>query len=555
MYLTTVQHSKKGSSHYANEVSVIEKASHVFIGPYIENEMNGCFHCFYHLLEANGSNYKEIIDFGLTFDRTSITDSVLRNMALESFINKVLIINKKTFEYEWKKIRKTPFCNECSDHVEPAAGEKEIFADSCEYRVKSSLEISSLIEEYQDEIIDWDTGPGKNIFRDAESNIIPMYAIEANIGNRKYYSYGRTVNLTASRNAAILELLERYSSMVPRFKEPINDSYENLIRKGKRVLHPSKYILRENQVFKEDAVMYWSECIEHGSGKKFLIPEQMMYFDNQLLRGEERFLYETSNGTALGGSPEEALVYAALEAVERDCFLVHWYTKKLPKRVDQSSITDPKVKHVLETLCDLGYEIHLFDITLETEIPTIWILIRNQNENASIHLYNAAGSHYEPEAAIFAALVEAATSIIVYEEKLGKEKEELKYLIGNPEGVRKMEDHVNYYAFKENAGAFDYLLDNLSSLERTTITEMEPSFPFSFRNILEKILTHHPELYYCNMPNDLIREMDLHVVKVFIPTLQPMTFGKQNERINSGRLGCYDRGRTNIAGKEPHPFP
>ncbi|WP_113929028.1 YcaO-like family protein [Bacillus sp. P14.5] len=554
MNLTTVQHSRKERTQSAKEVGVLEKASHVFIGPYIKDKMNGCFQCFYHILESNDSNYKEIIDFGPSFAHTSLTESVLREMAPETFVNKVLIINKKTFEFEWKNIRKSPFCKTCSGYLEPAGGESTVFKDSSVYRVKSSQEISNLIEAYQDEIIDWDTGIGKTIFRDAESNIIPMYAIEANIGNRKYYSYGRTVNLTRSRNAAILELLERYSSMLPRFKETIYDSYANLILKGRHVLHPSKYILRHNQVFKEDAGMYWSVCIEQGSGKKVLVPEQMMYFDNQLLRGEERFLYETSNGTALGGTPEEALVYAALEAVERDCFLVHWYTKKLPKLVEQSSIKDPKVKRVLETLYGLGYDIHLFDISLETEIPAIWILIRNQNEDANIHIYNAAGSHYEPEAAIFAALVEAATSIIVYEEKLGKEKEGLKHLIANPEGVRKMEDHVNYYAFKENAGAFDYLLDNLSDLERTTTTAMEPSFPFSFTNILGKILNHHPEIYFCNMPNDLIEEMDLHVVKVFIPTLQPMTFGKQNERINADRLSRYGR-EKNIFEKEPHPFP
>ena len=71
---------------------------------------------------------------------------------------------------------------------------------------------------------------------------------------------------------------------------------------------------------------------------------------------------------------------------------------------------------------------------------------------------------------------------------------------------------------------------------------MRPDFTFTLENILEKVSKHHPEIYYTDMSNPLIDEMDLSVIKVFIPSLQPMTFGKQNERINEERL-------NRVAGK------
>src|SRR5699024_6764570 len=469
-------------------------------------------------------------------------------------MNKVLLIEKKNISFHWKWIRKTPFCPLCENYLEEG---KKLSWDSESVkgkdRVKSAAEINDWIKSYDPELIDRDVGLGLRLFRDAESSILPMYAIESRINQRQFFYYGRTVELLDAKNSAILEMLERYSSMVPQFKPYIYGSYEDLHEEDYQIIPPEKYILRHE--FNPKKKLYWSECQRYGSEESFLIPEQMMYFDNQLLRKEERFIYETSNGTAMGGNIEEALVYAVLEAIERDCFLVHWYIKKLPRLIDPASIKDKNIKQLIHSLENLGYEIHLFDITLETKIPTVWVFASNQREDANLYLYNAAGSHYDPEKAIFAALVEVETSVIVYEEKLEEEKKDLLHLIQNPGEVMQMEDHVNYYSFQENAGAFSYLLDQIEKLEVIRTEEMKPAFSFSFENILKAVSEHHSEIYYTNMSNQLIAEMDLSVVKVFVPSLQPMTFVKQNERINRKRLQDLAGQDSIRIGKEPHPFP
>ncbi|MBP3038190.1 YcaO-like family protein [Bacillaceae bacterium Marseille-Q3522] len=537
------------------KINYFETSSYLFIGPNQEEEGHGCFSCFYHLLESNESNFKQRIDYeenkryGL-----QVFKDFLATLDKKAFINQVLIVNKKNMQFEWKKIRKTPFCRLCSAYrAEQRESKWESYHLEGRDRVKSKEAITETIKNYYQELIDADVGVGVRMFRDAESNIIPMYAIESRIHKRIFFSYGRTAQISDAKNAAILEMLERYSSMVPQFKQPIYASYQQLKLENHSVIPPEKYMLRIP--FDKQKKLYWSESTLYPSNETWLIPEQMMYFDNQLLRDEERFIYETSNGTAMGGSLEEAIVYAVLEAIERDCFLVHWYLKKLPKLIDPVSIKDKNIIQLMNTIEQIGYDIYLFDITLETNIPTVWIFMRNQKEKANLYLYNAAGSHYDPEKAIFAALVEAGTSVIVYEEKLAAEKERLSYLIKNPSKVTQMEDHVNYYAFKENAAAFQYLLSHINKLENTTVEEMRPGFSFTFKNILDTVIKYHPEIYYTDMSNTLIDEMGLSVVKVFIPSLQPMTFGKQNERINEERLKNVANKADVTIRKEPHPFP
>lgn len=51
--------------------------------------------------------------------------------------------------------------------------------------------------------------------------------------------------------------------------------------------------------------------------RPILVPESLAYYS---LGREDSFVYETSNGCALGGSLEEAIFHGILEAAERDSF-------------------------------------------------------------------------------------------------------------------------------------------------------------------------------------------------------------------------------------------
>lgn len=538
-----------------HQINYLETNSYLFIGPYQEDESASCFDCFLHQLKSNESKYFYYVD-------VENSQNDFENLAngfndQEKFVNKVLIINKSTMEQVWKSVLKTPFCDSCGkDYVyEPKESSNSEYMDT-KYRVKSLKNIQKRIDDLDQLLVDRDVGIGKFFFRDAESDIIPMYAIESTLNKRIYHSYGRTSTIGKSKLAAQLEMIERYSSMVPYFSRVIRGSYEELNKdESLSIVPPEEYNLRKGQDFPRNDEIVWGEVLDLHSKKTSYLPEQILYFDNQLLRNEKRFIYETSNGTALGGSLNEAIMYAIFEAIERDSFLSHWYTQKLPKLVLEETIENDEIKQLIYQYRQLGYELHILDITLETDIPVVWILMRNTNEDANLYLYSAAGAHYDPEEAILAALVEVGTSIIVYEKQLKDTKKNLVNLINHPERVLRMEDHVNYYSFKENSGVFDFIFNNIDSLDVISTSDMKPKFDFSFEKVITKIMHHHPKIYMRNMQNELLTNLDLYVVKVFIPSLQPITFGKQNERINFERLSNVAGRKIEKIGKEPHPFP
>ena len=92
-----------------------------------------------------------------------------------------------------------------------------------------------------------------------------------------------------------------------------------------------------------------------------LVPKLLAYYS---LGGEEGFVYETSNGSAVGGSLEEAILYGIFEVVERDSFLLTWYARLQVPRLDYSSSGDSELILMIGRLTAVtGYEVRLYNTT------------------------------------------------------------------------------------------------------------------------------------------------------------------------------------------------
>ncbi|UAC48728.1 YcaO-like family protein [Bacillus aquiflavi] len=557
---------EKASDCFLGKVHYLENTSFVFIGPYQKNEDEACFCCFEQMLKTNNSDYcYSLNNEPLRTTYYEWLKDVVEEMT-DLLINTVYIIDKRTNELTKKEIHKHPLCPVCKDDVIEGTFLQDVKIDTPlmeDGRTTPLKEIKSRLDSFQQTLIDYDTGIGKRIFRDVESDIVPMYGIESYLGNRSYHSYGRSKGLISSKYAGLLEMIERFSSMVPHFKPSVYLSYESLKKQAKNPVDPNGLILPNGQMINEQMEVYdpakkyyWTKCFDLGTEQTVYIPEQFIYYDHQILRNENRFVYETSNGTALGGSLQEAIIYGIFEAVERDNFLVHWYTKKLPRKINLETIQDEDINGVILFLKSKNFEVHLFDITLETGIPTVWVMAVNTSDESNLKIYNAAGSHYYPEKAIFSGLVEVATSAVIYNKILQGKKDSFAHLIDNPKAVQVMDDHVNYYAIEENLPAFDFLLKNLDKMEEISPKEMEPEFDFSYQSLKEVVLEHHPHLYVADLSNTVTKKLNLYVAKVLIPTLQPMTFGIQNERLNWQRLFEFGCTKEEVfLNWKPHPFP
>lgn len=553
-------------SQRLGELMYRENKTHIIIGPYRTTDSDACFQCFVSTLRQNKSSYLDIVeDDRLTETYFEKIKQDLKDIVLPR--NEVVIIHKATHKLSIKKIRKDVFCPLCRDHVAPGktwswSNSRIDFGESG--RIHAFAVTQQHIDEAYDFLIDSDTGIGKSVFRDVESDVIPMYGIQSFLGAKEYYSYGRTKSLLESKYISCLEMMERYSSIVPHFKDTVFGSYTEL-KALHPVVHPASLHLTDVssaqpehpiKPFHPDQSYHWTECFNIGTGSTVLLPEQAVYYDNQFIRQEERFLYETSNGTALGGSFEEAVMYSLFELIERDAFLVHWYARMNPKRIHVNPDDDEDIATLLATMKRRGFDVHLFDITLETGFPVVWAMAVNQKADANLKIYNAAGCHFYARNAVKSALVEVVSSTLIYDKVLQHEKSSYSHLVHAPHNVQSMEDHVNYYAFEEHFESFSDILDRLDERETVVLSEMDQrlTIPFTYEAVIHRMLSHHPDIYVADLSNYVTNEAKVFVTKAIVPTMQPMTFGMNNERINEERIGRFLMAGT-TRNKAPHPFP
>ncbi len=569
-------------------ISFYEDENYVFIGPLLENEKkDSCFACFLNSLRRNKSPIFERLNRLIELNLQKSSENVIFFIDfikdnIMNLKNRVYIIDKYDFSIEKRRIFKNVECTVCSREDSCI---EELFSHfnadylfSKSYRSKDIEDIISENEDIFSELVNKDTGIGYRIFRDVSSNIIPMYCVKSCIKNREFYSYGRSSDVIYSKYAAIFEMIERYSTIVPHFNGSIYGSYTELKSKFDNVLHPKEFTMPDKsqftekgyslKVYDDNKKYYWRKVYEINSKEIFWIPEQMIFFDNQIINEEERFIYETSNGSALGANLEEAIMYALFEVVERDSFLVYWYNKMPPVRLNIDEIDNIEIDNIIKYLKKKGYAIYLFDITLETRIPTIWALVVDEKDVGRVKAYNAAGSHINPEKALESALVEIVTSLSVYNEILSTPEKikEIQMLKDNPSAVTKMEYHVYFYSLKGNFKYLEFVLKNNSEIKfKDAYYEWykNKENKHTLSDIIFKISKNHPRIYIADTNSYITKELNMSSVKVIIPSMLTMTFGNQNRRLN------YERILTApiIAGKKrypidvkdinliPHPFP
>lgn len=561
------------------DIPINVTASYIFVGPARSTEKE-CFQCFYNFLKDNESYLFGILENGMNDsmenDLNDFELECLKNLDGD-FDRRVALISRKDYSVEYLPVHCHPLV-ECKEYTHLGSIQKIdwSYCIDADKRAKKGTDIFS--EQNNKRLIKAHCGIGKQIVRDADSQIIPMYYVKSNVITNHYYSYGRSMTLQDSKMSAEFEMLERYASIVPRKKPDLTGSFFQLKAEGKAVISPKslslnvindevkrRYAIEE---YSDDKAYRWTQIANLVDEKAYYLPEQIMYYDAQLVSGEKRFVYETSNGCAMGGTYEEAVVYGLLELVERDAFLMHWYNRIAPIRLDIDSVKNRYLVDIVKYMTCIGYELRVMDITMETGIPAIWVAAIDKTHHGKMKCYNAAGAHMNPEKALEAALVEVVTSIGIYDKMIrsGSLDNRLKELIDNPNAVDNMEDHVYFYSLEENYKHIEPYYQNkevIDFVERFKEWYEEAQHTFTMEQFVRRFTDYHKEIYVGVLESEANNELGLWCVKAIVPSMLTMTFGVRNQRLNLERIqkGTVIAG---IANKEisiedinviPHPFP
>lgn len=417
--------------------------------------------------------------------------------------------------------------------------------------------------------------------RGLRDSLFPLAeAVLAEYGYRGEAGFGRTRDFASCRATAVAEALERLGGQWPWGKRTtVRGSYAELAADAldprSLGLFPAERYLEPDcpyQPFTEDAVVSWVWAYSFGRARPVLVPETYAYYRTTWQPGagpDKPFTFEISNGCALGGCVEEAILHGILEVVERDAFLMTWYATMPVPEVDLARAPDPRIGLVVERIERTGYRLRVFDMTLAEAIPAFWVLAQDTTgDDTRPRAVCTSGSALDPAAAVLTALGELAPIVEQEERRYPAEAERARQMAADPGLVRIMTDHSLCNATPEAFDRFSFLLsgdrvigwDQLGRGPWPSHADLRDDLT----EAVDRMLAGGMDVVVVNQTSPLHEAAGLHCVKVIAPGALSMTFGHRNRRITGlprlrevpHRLGYAPRPLTDAdINPHPHPFP
>lgn len=500
---------------------------------------------------------------------------IFQGVPNDDLTGRISITNLQTLTTSHHFFLPEPLCPVCSplrdDSAELACihlqSSPKITVDS--YRCRTMQQLSTVLEK---DYLDIRTGVMNGKMKD---HFLPFADVYVNLplfaGNEG--TAGRTNSYELSGLTAILEGLERYCGIRPHGKRTVvYGSYREL---QKDALHPARVGLHEMneyakpdfpfKPFHPDLPLNWIWGYSFLQKRPILVPEQLAYYS---LGDGEGFVYETSNGCALGSSLEEAIFHAILEVVERDSFLLTWYARLPLRKLDLRSARDQELDLMIDRVREVtGYDLLCYNSTMEHGIPSVWSIAKRR-KSRGLNLICAAGAHLDPVRAVKSSIYELAGMMHGHDEKLSANLEKYRRMLRDPHEVKTMEDHGLLYGLPEAEERLKFLLD--SDRPQRSFAEEFAEYPKNgdlkedLENLLSRFQKLNLEVIVIDQSSPITMRNGLFCVKVLIPGMLPITFGYHLRRVKGLERVLtvpLQLGYTNLPliseqlNPHPHPFP
>ncbi|ANX11592.1 bacteriocin biosynthesis protein SagD [Fictibacillus arsenicus] len=489
-------------------------------------------------------------------------------------VNHILLLHLNTFRLSRHFFLPDPYCSVCGGLPEDTADFAKINLKQSpktsmeSYRCRSIEELHKVLsKDYLDSrtgVLNYKRYDYLSPFADTVVNLPLLSGNELNAGRTHSYAH--------SELSGILEGLERYCGYAPRGKrttvyEPYSKVEKYALDPESIGVHTKEQYERSHFPFKpldRDRPVHWVWGYSLTEERPILVPETFAYYS---LGGGEGFVYETSNGCAVGGSLEEAILYGIFEIVERDAFLMAWYGQLPIPRLDSKTIDDTELQLMLHRLQSItGYEIHLFNSTTENGIPSIWAMAKNTKDDG-LNLLCAAGAHLDPVRAVKGAVQELSGMLFNMDNEFVMNRKKYEKVLRDSYLVRHMEDHSMLYGLKEAEKRMFFLLDK--RMNKNFKDEFQPvrqnaDLLDDLNGVLETFKKLNLEVIVVDQTGPELKLNGLHCVKVVIPGMLPMTFGHHLTRLKGldrvltvpAKLGYVKQPLTyGELNPYPHPFP
>jgi len=227
-------------------------------------------------------------------------------------------------------------------------------------------------------------------------------------------SSGKGLNWLAAAASAAMEAFELYHAETPELPV-VNGSYKNL-SDNHNLVSIKRLPFRKQSLFHTDLPLDWTFGWDLVRQEEVMLPLQMarLKADNhsRVFNRAAAFPRDT-NGLASGNHFLEALCSGLYEVIERDAWACHLNASRsggrLVPKIDLSAISHTQVRQVLDRLYDAGLHTHLYDCSVDTDVP-VYRAVLCDPVDFCIPLADGYGAHLDPAIAMLRALTEAAQS-------------------------------------------------------------------------------------------------------------------------------------------------
>lgn len=416
------------------------------------------------------------------------------------------------------------------------------------------------------------------------SSVVGSFFLRSGDYLRECFWGGHTPRYRSSVRVGLLEGLERFAGMRPRGKRTqVTAAYDEL---GDDALDPRSCGLYpddfhratpEVRPFAPDRPIPWVWGYSLRDRRPVLVPEILAYYHAPGGLAN-RFVQESSNGCASGGSSAEAVYFGLMEVIERDAFLLAWYGRAPLREIDGSASRSPQTRAMIDRLAMYGYRARFFDTRITFPVPVV-TAVAERVDGGLGRLCFGAGASLDPEAALAAGLCEIATDAVNLRRRTVREQARLRAMAADFTQVRVLHDHPLLYGLPEMARYADFLLGEREGdrgggpiaakglapgdLARGAITPGA-----DMRDDVEACVAAVAEAGFDvivvdqTMPEQ--RALGFHTAGVIVPGLLPIDFGWSRQRaphMPRLRAALRDAGlRERELGPDdvnpaPHPFP
>jgi ribosomal protein S12 methylthiotransferase accessory factor len=345
---------------------------------------------------------------------------------------------------------------------------------------------------------------------------------------------GGDIDPDRARTISVAEALERYSSCVYDSRQFIWATAAELGADAldldtlprcsdTELAHPKCPVIAPDR----SAPIRWVRGFSLMTGRLCWVPAMLVYLHIPARSGGERFNLPISTGCATHRTPVEALRNAICEVVERDAISLTWLQRFALPRIELD-VVDADLSGFLELAAERNSAVHLFDATTDIGIPTIYGLDVVPDHPACTTVVMCA-TDLDPRRAVAKVLREAASGRIALSAN--------RSTPDNPDDFVTAYDGATYMGRPEHLGAFDFLIDSTARRRLSELPVLATGDPVAeLRLLLDRLDRLGYEAFAVDLTTDEARRVGMHVVRVVIPGLQPLSFSHRARYLAHPRL-------------------